>query len=119
MLNVLQILVSDHGRDLHRVCRGRHTARASMFAAVLCAASLVVLSGCGQRGPLYLSKDAAAKNRATLPDLLTPRLPGSTDAPIATPATPEPRGTEATPGATGTRATTTTPGSPETSETTK
>ncbi|QNK75857.1 lipoprotein [Variovorax sp. PAMC28562] len=87
-----------------------------MLAAVLCAASLVVLSGCGQRGPLYLSKDAAAKDRATLPDLLTPRLPGATDAPIATPAAP---GTEATPGGTGTRAMTTPPGTPETSGTTK
>ncbi|WP_353506623.1 LPS translocon maturation chaperone LptM [Variovorax flavidus] len=34
----------------------------------------VGLTACGQRGALYLPTEAAAKNRATLPELL---LPGS------------------------------------------
>ncbi|VWX58088.1 putative lipoprotein [Burkholderiales bacterium 8X] len=38
---------------------------------------MVALTGCGQRGPLYLPTDAAAKGRATLPDLLTPGSPSN------------------------------------------
>jgi len=37
----------------------------------------VGLTGCGQRGPLYLPKEPAAANRATLPQVLTPEFPGS------------------------------------------
>jgi predicted small lipoprotein YifL len=35
------------------------------------------LVGCGQRGSLYLPKEPAAANRATLPQVLTPEFPGS------------------------------------------
>jgi len=34
------------------------------------------LAACGQRGALYLPTDPAAADRATLPDLLTPSVPG-------------------------------------------
>jgi predicted small lipoprotein YifL len=89
MLNVPQILVSDRSRDVHRVGTVRHAIPAALLATLLA----VALGGCGQRGPLYLPKDAAAKQRATLPDLLTPRLPGSSDAPATPPATPGGTGT--------------------------
>jgi len=59
MLNVRQILVSAVGLALVGVG----------------------LTACGQRGALYLPTEAAAKNRATLPELL---LPGSSSAPDAT-----------------------------------
>ncbi|MDM0104920.1 lipoprotein [Variovorax sp. J22R24] len=58
MLNVRQILVSAVGLALVGVG----------------------LTACGQRGALYLPTEAAAKNRATLPELL---LPGSAAAPDA------------------------------------
>lgn len=106
MLKVFQILVSDCGRAVHGVCKGHHTVHAAMLAGMF----VVALGGCGQRGPLYLPKDAAAKDRATLPDLLTPRLPGAPDAPPAKAAT------QGTPASIGIPATTATPG---TSETTK
>lgn len=102
MLNVPQILVSDRSRDVHRVGTVRRTIPTAVLAAVLA----VALGGCGQRGPLYLPKDAAAKQRATLPDLLTPRLPGSSDAPATPPATSD---SPATPGGTGTPDATETP----------
>ncbi|CAM4042634.1 Lipoprotein [Comamonas aquatilis] len=35
-----------------------------------CAASLVSMAACGQRGPLFLPTDAAAQGRATLPQTL-------------------------------------------------
>jgi predicted small lipoprotein YifL len=55
------------------------------------------LAGCGQRGPLYLPKDPAAANRATLPDLMTPRMPGaSSDA-----AAPAPAGASSAPAVPG------------------
>ncbi|MEJ8820677.1 lipoprotein [Variovorax humicola] len=40
----------------------------------------VGITGCGQRGSLYLPTEPAAANRATLPDLLVPgsRTPSST-----------------------------------------
>ncbi|RZL68557.1 MAG: hypothetical protein EOP77_00875 [Variovorax sp.] len=72
MLNVHQILVSARRRAVFMVC---------------IATSAVALAGCGQRGPLYLPKDPAAANRATLPDLMTPRMPGaSPDAAAPAPA---------------------------------
>ncbi len=46
------------------------------------------LAGCGQRGPLYLPQDAAAQHRATLPDLLTPKLPGTAASGASAPAEP-------------------------------
>ncbi|WP_137896875.1 lipoprotein, partial [Ramlibacter sp. 2FC] len=42
---------------------------ASAFAL---AAGAVVLSGCGQKGPLYLPTEPAAAQRATLPQTLIP-----------------------------------------------
>lgn len=77
MLNVRQILVSAHGRAAFRVC------------LLITAVALV---GCGQSGALYLPKDPAAANRATLPDLLTPRMPRSAD-----PAAPAPTNPATTP----------------------
>jgi predicted small lipoprotein YifL len=44
----------------------------------------VALTACGQKGPLYLPTDPAAKNRATLPGLLVP------DSRSANPAAAEP-----------------------------
>jgi len=41
-------------------------------ALVLCAAGVVALAGCGQKGPLYLPSGEAAANRATLPQILNP-----------------------------------------------
>jgi hypothetical protein len=41
-----------------------------------------MLAGCGQKGGLYLPKEPEAQQRATLPQILTPSLPGaSKDAP--------------------------------------
>ncbi|MDR0213539.1 MAG: lipoprotein [Comamonas sp.] len=40
------------------------------IALAACAASMAALSGCGQRGPLYLPSDPAAQGRATLPETL-------------------------------------------------
>ncbi len=63
MLNVRQILVSALGLAI----------------------AGVGLAGCGQKGPLRLPTEPAAKNRATLPELL---IPGSKTADPAAPATP-------------------------------
>ncbi|MBC7215970.1 MAG: lipoprotein [Burkholderiaceae bacterium] len=35
-------------------------------------ATLAALMGCGQRGPLYLPQEPVARERATLPQVLTP-----------------------------------------------
>ena len=54
--------------------------------------ALLVLSGCGQTGPLYLPTEPAAANRATLPQSLWPTMPArqkaapAETAPAATPA---------------------------------
>jgi predicted small lipoprotein YifL len=50
-----------------------------------------MLSACGQKGSLYLPTEAAARNRATLPQVLLP-----IGAPPATPANPTPSDTTAT-----------------------
>ncbi|AMM23887.1 LPS translocon maturation chaperone LptM [Variovorax sp. PAMC 28711] len=71
MLNVPQILVSARRHAALVVC---------LFAGA------AVLSGCGQRGALYLPKDAAAASRATLPELMTPRMPGASDNAAPAPA---------------------------------
>jgi predicted small lipoprotein YifL len=44
----------------------------------------VALGGCGQKGALYLPTDPAAKDRATLPDLLLPRSGGASATPGGT-----------------------------------
>jgi predicted small lipoprotein YifL len=43
-----------------------------ILVSALCLALAAGLSACGQKGPLYLPTDPAAKNRATLPQVLTP-----------------------------------------------
>lgn len=40
------------------------------IALAACAASLALLAGCGQKGPLFLPTDPAARDRATLPESL-------------------------------------------------
>jgi predicted small lipoprotein YifL len=69
MLNVRQILVSAIGLSIVGV----------------------TLSGCGQKGALYLPTDPAAKDRATLPGLLIPESPRNEPAisPAQAPATSE------------------------------
>lgn len=54
--------------------------------------ALLVLSGCGQTGPLYLPTEPAAANRATLPQSLWPAMPTRQKAPAETApaATPAP-----------------------------
>ncbi|GAA4329254.1 hypothetical protein GCM10023165_02090 [Variovorax defluvii] len=52
----------------------------------------VALGGCGQKGALYLPTEPAARDRATLPELLLPRS-SSNDAAIGGTG-----GTSATPG---------------------
>ncbi|MBQ0131542.1 MAG: lipoprotein [Comamonas sp.] len=42
------------------------------IALAVCTAAI---SACGQRGDLYLPTDAAAHDRATLPDSVIPTLP--------------------------------------------
>jgi predicted small lipoprotein YifL len=54
--------------------------------------TLMLLSGCGQKGPLYLPTGEAAAARATLPQTLNPVPP--TSAPVETgtgTANPAPR----------------------------
>ena len=54
---------------------------------IVLAGGAALLVACGQRGPLYLPDDAAAANRATLPQTLDPR--GDTPQPVMqAPATP-------------------------------
>jgi predicted small lipoprotein YifL len=43
-----------------------------------------LLVGCGQKGGLYLPQEPEAQQRATLPQILTPSLPGTS--PDKTPA---------------------------------
>ena len=54
------------------------------FVLVPCMAAL--LAGCGQKGGLYLPQEPEAQQRATLPQILTPSLPGtSKDTPPTSP----------------------------------
>ncbi|NBX56666.1 MAG: hypothetical protein EBT70_16700 [Betaproteobacteria bacterium] len=46
-----------------------------------------LLGACGQQGPLFISQDPAAAQRATLPDILLRRTPQA-DAPPSAPSTP-------------------------------
>ncbi|MDF1480531.1 LPS translocon maturation chaperone LptM [Extensimonas sp. H3M7-6] len=55
--------------------------------------ALATLMGCGQRGPLYLPQEPAARERATLPQVLTPEslankpaAPAAAQAPASIPA---------------------------------
>ncbi|GAB2599739.1 hypothetical protein GCM10027034_36080 [Ramlibacter solisilvae] len=53
---------------------------ARLPALVLGAAGVALLSGCGQKGPLYLPSGEAAASRATLPQTLNPVPPAPSDA---------------------------------------
>jgi predicted small lipoprotein YifL len=53
----------------------------SALTAVVC--NLALLTGCGQKGGLYLPTDPAARNRATLPQTVLP-IPSSSNAGTAT-----------------------------------
>ncbi|MDO5086346.1 MAG: lipoprotein [Comamonadaceae bacterium] len=45
-------------------------------------------AGCGQRGPLYLPDSPAARQRATLPQVLLPTRPASPASAASAPALP-------------------------------
>ncbi|MDI9329804.1 MAG: lipoprotein [Alphaproteobacteria bacterium] len=42
---------------------------------------VTVCAACGQKGPLYLPNDPESRDRATLPQVLLPTLPGSSNPP--------------------------------------
>jgi len=57
------------------------------MASLLC--SCVLISGCGQKGPLFMSNDPDFKDRATLPEIIVRKLPGvPSDRKITPPAVP-------------------------------
>ena len=56
------------------------------------AASAVLLSACGQKGPLFLPSGAAAQGRATLPETLIPS-PSTAVAPATSASSVPPTGT--------------------------
>jgi predicted small lipoprotein YifL len=60
----------------------RATALCANVALVTCA---LMLSACGQKGPLTLPNDPEFKQRATLPDIVRRQLPGSPSAASPTP----------------------------------
>jgi hypothetical protein len=72
MFGVLQILVSTTG------------ARRRMLAV---AAATLLLSACGQKGPLFLPSGAAALGRASLPETLSP-VPSTSVVPAAAASQP-------------------------------
>lgn len=72
MLNVPKILVS-----------------APPLRLALATVVVGMLAGCGQKGPLFLPTEAAAAQRATLPQTLSPARAAS--APPSGTATPVPR----------------------------
>jgi hypothetical protein len=43
-------------------------------ATLLC--GCLLMSGCGQKGPLYMSSDPNFRDRATLPEIVMRKLPG-------------------------------------------
>jgi predicted small lipoprotein YifL len=74
MLNLRQILV-----------------RPSAAALALALAGGAAITGCGQKGPLYLPSGPAASGRATLPEVLNPvRTDSSNPEPGVTPVVPAP-----------------------------
>ncbi len=48
---------------------------------VLGAVVVTLMTACGQKGALYLPTDPAARDRATLPEVLIPRLPSPSSEP--------------------------------------
>jgi predicted small lipoprotein YifL len=60
--------------------------------------ALLLLAGCGQTGPLYLPKEPAAAQRATLPQSLWPVMPKKpTEDGKPAPSTPAPGKPSSTP----------------------
>ncbi|MDP2769083.1 MAG: lipoprotein [Giesbergeria sp.] len=57
-----------------------------LVSALTLASSVASLSACGQRGPLFLPTDAAAQQRATLTQTLTPGASDPTAPPPSAPA---------------------------------
>jgi predicted small lipoprotein YifL len=59
---------------------------------------VVGITGCGQRGSLYMPTEPAAANRATLPELVIPgaRKPSNTAPASATPSNPAAPASDAT-----------------------
>ncbi|CAN7627491.1 lipoprotein [Acidovorax sp. LjRoot118] len=49
-----------------------------LVRTLVLAASAAAITGCGQRGPLFLPSGPAAAQRATLPETLTPGAAPST-----------------------------------------
>lgn len=56
-------------------------------------AMVAVLTGCGQRGPLFLPTGPAAADRATLPQVLVPTPTAPAEAPLPGAVQPTPGGT--------------------------
>jgi len=52
----------------------RAQALSVCVATLLCASMLI--SGCGQKGPLFMSNDPDFRDRATLPEIIVRKLPG-------------------------------------------
>ncbi|HNZ89869.1 MAG TPA: lipoprotein [Acidovorax sp.] len=57
-----------------------------LVRTIALAASAAALTGCGQRGPLYLPGTPEARQRATLPETLSPTQASPSPAPPAPPA---------------------------------
>jgi predicted small lipoprotein YifL len=54
---------------------------------VLAASVVAVLAACGQKGPLYLPTEPAARNRATLPETFLPAAAAVPASPASAPPT--------------------------------
>mgnify|MGYP006953503348 FL=1 len=52
----------------------RAQALSVCMATLLCAC--VLISGCGQKGPLFMSNDPDFRERATLPEIIVRKFPG-------------------------------------------
>jgi predicted small lipoprotein YifL len=73
----------------------QHRAAQKSAIVISLVMAFIALSACGQRGSLYLPTEPAARNRATLPQVLLP-LPRSA-APDASAAPATPSTTNSTP----------------------
>lgn len=97
-------------RSIFRVCAilvsppssSRRRVFAPVALAVIGLSGALLLTGCGQTGPLYLPKEPEAAHRASLPKSLWPFMPSKkkdeapnqasppSDSPAPTPANPAP-----------------------------
>ena len=65
----------------------RAQALSGRVATLLCAC--VLIYGCGQKGPLFMSTDPDFRDRATLPEIIVRKLPGGpSDKKITPPPVP-------------------------------